>query len=64
LAFLPASSVKRELRARRLVLAADEADFELAMEVRIYRERPALARHTKPAALELWRFLEHAAAAA
>lgn len=63
LAFLPSSSVRRELRARRLVQAAD-ADFELTMEVRIYRERPSLARHVKPAALELWQFLAAAAAGA
>jgi DNA-binding transcriptional LysR family regulator len=61
LAFLPASSVRRELRARRLVHAAD-SDFELTMEVRIYREKPGLARHAKPAALELWEFLSAAQA--
>jgi hypothetical protein len=30
---------------------------ELTMEVRIYRERPEVARHGKPAAQALWDFL-------
>ncbi|MFM2330403.1 MAG: hypothetical protein RLZZ494_2506 [Pseudomonadota bacterium] len=55
LAFLPASSVKKELRARRLVPAG--SSYELTMEVRIYRERPQFARHIKPVAQELWEFL-------
>jgi len=59
LAFLPASSVRKEMRARRLV-AAGTADYELTMEVRIYRERPEVARHAKPAAQELWAFLQEA----
>jgi DNA-binding transcriptional LysR family regulator len=57
IAFLPASSVKKDLRARRLVGAATDPGFELTMEVRIYRERPAAARHTKPAAEALWQYL-------
>ncbi len=64
IAFLPASSVKKELRARRLVSAAplvDEAGhpYEVTMEVRIYRERPELARHPKAGAQALWEFLKH-----
>ncbi|MGM9489151.1 LysR substrate-binding domain-containing protein [Ideonella sp. YS5] len=57
LAFLPASSVRKELKARRLV-AAGSADYELTMEVRIYRERPEVARHAKAGAQELWGFLQ------
>ena len=57
LAFLPHSSVKKELKAKRLVAAAPAGRFELTMEVRIYRERPALARHQKPAVQALWEFL-------
>ena len=57
LAFLPGSSVKKELKSRRLVRAAAPGCCELAMEVRIYRERPEMARHTKPAAQALWEFL-------
>jgi LysR family transcriptional regulator, hypochlorite-specific transcription factor HypT len=58
LAFLPASSVKKELKSRRLVPAAAPGVCELAMEVRIYRERPEFARHTKPGAQALWEFLK------
>jgi LysR family transcriptional regulator, hypochlorite-specific transcription factor HypT len=57
LAFLPHSSVKKELRARRLVPAAAAGPLELTMEVRIYRERPELARHVKPGVQALWDFL-------
>jgi DNA-binding transcriptional LysR family regulator len=59
LAFLPASSVKKELKARRLVRAAAPQACEVAMEVRIYRERPEMARHVRPGAQALWDFLLH-----
>jgi DNA-binding transcriptional LysR family regulator len=57
MAFLPASSVKKELKSRRLVRAAEAGQYEITMEVRIYRERPELARHNKAGALALWEFL-------
>ncbi len=57
LAFLPHSSVRRELKARRLVPAATDPALQLTMEVRIYRERPAVARHAKPAVQLLWDYL-------
>ena len=57
LAFLPASSVRNELDANRLVRAAPPGQLELAIELRIYRERPEAARHTKPAAQALWQDL-------
>jgi DNA-binding transcriptional LysR family regulator len=57
LAFLPASSVKKELKSKRLVRAAEAGQYEITMEVRIYRERPELARHNKAGALALWEFL-------
>jgi DNA-binding transcriptional LysR family regulator len=57
LAFLPASSVKKELKSKRLVPAAPAGQFELAMDIRIYRERPDMARHHKPSAQALWDFL-------
>ena len=40
-----------------LVQAAAPGDYELSMELRIYRERPAVARRNKPVALALWDFL-------
>jgi DNA-binding transcriptional LysR family regulator len=58
LAFLPGSSVKKELKSRRLVRAAAPGACEVTMEVRIYRERPEMARHTKPGAQALWDFLQ------
>jgi hypothetical protein len=32
--------------------------YEITMEVRMYRERPELARHPKGSALALWDFLK------
>ena len=58
LAFLPASSVKKELKSKRLLRASAAGEHELTMEVRIYRERPETARHSKPGALALWEFLQ------
>ena len=57
LAFLPHSSVRKELKARRLVAAGGSAALELTMEVRIYRERPEVARHLKPAVQAQWDYL-------
>jgi DNA-binding transcriptional LysR family regulator len=57
LAFLPGSSVKKELKSRRLVRATAPGTCEVTMEVRIYRERPEMARHIKPGAQALWDFL-------
>ena len=62
LAFLPTSSVRKELTARRLVHAAPPGQYELTMEIRLYRERPEAARHVRPAALALWDFLSAGAA--
>jgi DNA-binding transcriptional LysR family regulator len=59
-AFLPGSSVAKELEARRLVHAAPPGQCELSMEVRIYRERPEAARHVKPGAQALWEYLRDA----
>ncbi len=57
LAFLPHSSVRQELKSRRLVPAAPGGSLALTMEVRIYRERPETARHRKPGVQALWDFL-------
>jgi len=57
LAFLPSSSVRKELRSRKLVPATSAPGCELTMEVRIYRERPEVARHPKPAVQALWDYL-------
>jgi DNA-binding transcriptional LysR family regulator len=52
-AFLPASAVRRELLSGELVHAGPA--WGLAMEVRLYRERPTEARPGKPAVNALWR---------
>ena len=57
LAFLPASSVQKDVQARRLAGAGAGSAHELTMEVRIYRARPELARQKKPWALALWESL-------
>lgn len=62
LAFLPASSVRKELKTRKLVPAAPSGSFELSMEVRIYRERPEVAKHVKPGVQALWAHLLQAGA--
>ena len=60
LAFLPASSVSKELKERRLVRACSTGRHELTMEIRIYRARPEASRGHKPGALALWEFLRAA----
>lgn len=57
LAFLPSSSVRKEIKSKRLVSAANGSAYEITMEVRIYRERPEFSRHTKSGAQALWDFL-------
>ncbi|RZJ84917.1 MAG: LysR family transcriptional regulator [Massilia sp.] len=61
LAFLPASSVQKELASGRLVPAAAAGAFSASMELRIYRERPEISRRQKAPALALWDYLASAA---
>ena len=58
-AFLPNSAVKKELRSRRLVHAApaDMRSLELAMEIRVYREKPMGKDAPKGTAQALWAYL-------
>ena len=37
--------------------AAPPGLHELTMDIRIYRERPEMARHSKAGAIALWEFL-------
>ena len=62
LAFLPASAVRKEVKARKLVAAAPPGRYELNIEVRIFRERPESARHVKPMVRALWEHLQVATA--
>jgi LysR family transcriptional regulator, hypochlorite-specific transcription factor HypT len=57
LAFLPASSVVKELLSKRLVRASAPGSCELSVEVRIYRELPAVAKRSKAQAEALWEYL-------
>ncbi|MBL0422243.1 LysR family transcriptional regulator [Ramlibacter sp. AW1] len=60
-AFLPASAVRRELRAKRLVPAAtadEPGGMEAVMEIRAYRERPVGREAPKGAAQALWAYLQ------
>jgi DNA-binding transcriptional LysR family regulator len=64
LAFLPASSVRKDVRARRLALAFEARSahrWQLTMDVRIVRERPQSTRGVKPGAAALWQHLAQAA---
>ena len=61
LAFLPASSVRKELRSKRLAPAGDPDAWQLTMEVRLVRERPVSARALKSGAQALWEHLAQAA---
>ena len=60
IAFLPFSAVKKELRAKKLVPAADKLSntLDMAMDIRVYRERPANIEAAKSPAQALWTFLQ------
>ncbi len=62
LAFLPASSVKKEVRSKRLAPAGESGTWDITMDVRIVRERPQSARGVKPGAAALWEHLAGKAA--
>ena len=51
-AFLPASAVEADVKARRLSCAGE--DYRVEMEIRLYREAPAQGRPARRAALDLW----------
>ena len=55
IAFLPASAVRREVRAKKLMSAG--SGFDMLMEVRIYREKPS-GKAPKTLAQTLWNYLE------
>ena len=67
IAFLPYSAVKKELRARTLTRAAPPElhGLEMAMDVRVYREKPTGKEPAKGTAQAMWTFLqEHSVAGA
>jgi DNA-binding transcriptional LysR family regulator len=59
IAFLPESAVTRELK-QKLLAPADGgvSDWQIEMEIRLYRERPSPARPGKLIVSRLWDYLE------
>ncbi len=57
-AFLPESAAAAEVRGRKLACAG--AQWSVAMEIRLYREKPAAGRPGKGAANALWEHLVEA----
>lgn len=56
--FLPESSVTREVKAKQLARAdGNNPEWEVNMEIRLYRERPSAARPGKPVVGRLWDYL-------
>ena len=55
-AFLPISSVKKELRAKKLVSAGSA--LEMTLDLRVYRERPTVKKVAKTQAQALWVYLQ------
>ena len=56
--FLPDSAVVRELRQKQLARADnDNADWQIEMEIRLYRERASAQRPGKPIVERLWNYL-------
>lgn len=63
-AFLPESAVTRELKQKQLARAdGDAKEWEVEMEIRLYRERPSAQRPGKLIVSKLWEYLEQQASA-
>jgi DNA-binding transcriptional LysR family regulator len=57
-AFLPESSVTREVRNKQLARAdGAQGEWEVEMEIRLYRERPTPQRSGKVVVARLWDYL-------
>ncbi|MDB5841975.1 MAG: LysR family transcriptional regulator [Herminiimonas sp.] len=62
--FLPESSVTREVKQKQLARAdGGRSDWEVQMEIRLYRERPSAQRPGKPLVARLWDYLNRPAMA-
>lgn len=58
IAFLPESAVQQEVAQRRLARAdGGRSDWEICMEIRLYRARPSMQRPRKAVTAELWNHL-------
>jgi DNA-binding transcriptional LysR family regulator len=61
--FLPESAVARELKQKMLARAdGGQQEWELNMEIRLYRERASIQRSGKPVVARLWDYLTQQAA--
>jgi len=59
IAFLPESAVAREIKQKLLAPAGGgRSEWEIEMEIRLYRERPSPSRPGKPLVARLWDYLE------
>lgn len=59
IAFLPESAVTRELKQKQLARAdGGDSEWEIEMEIRLYRERPSPQRPGKAIVERLWDYLE------
>lgn len=59
LAFLPDSSVAREIKQRKLAPADNgQAEWAIDLDIRLYREKPSSQRPGKPVADKLWDYLQ------
>ncbi len=57
--FLPESAVTREVKQKQLARAdGGQPEWEVHMEIRLYRERPSAQRPGKPIVSRLWDYLE------
>jgi DNA-binding transcriptional LysR family regulator len=58
IAFLPESAVTREVKQKQLARAdGGQPEWEVTMEIRLYRERPTTQRPGKPVVARLWDYL-------
>ena len=58
IAFLPESAVTREIKQKQLARAdGGQPEWEVTMEIRLYRERPTSQRPGKPIVARLWDYL-------
>jgi DNA-binding transcriptional LysR family regulator len=65
IAFLPESAVTRELKQKQLARAdGGQPEWEVDMEIRLYREQPSAQRPGKPVVARLWDYLVRQAQAA
>jgi len=56
--FLPESAVTREVKQKQLARAdGGQSEWEVTMEIRLYRERPSSQRPGKPIVSRLWEYL-------